>query len=71
VQLQASQGRLRAKLFDLGAVLNEESLDDGGWTLELKMGERDFQRFIRRENLESDILDLLPMMDRAAAATSK
>lgn len=71
VHLQASQGRLRAKLFDLGAVLNEESLDDGGWTLELKIGERDFQRFIRRENLESDILDLLPTMDQAAAATSK
>lgn len=71
VHLQASQGRQRAKLFDLGAVLNEESLDDGGWALELKMAERDFQRFIRRENLESEILDLLPMIDQAAAATSK
>ncbi len=71
VHLQPSQGRQRAKLFELGAVLNEESLDDGGWTLELKMAERDFQRFIRRENLESDILDLLPMIDQAAAATSK
>ena len=71
VHLQPSQGRQRAKLFELGAVLNEESLDDGGWTIELKMVERDFQRFIRRENLESDILDLLPMIDQAAAATSK
>ncbi len=71
VHLQPSQGRQRAKLFDLGAVLNEESLDDGGWALELKMVEREFQRFIRRENLESDILDRLPMIDQAAAATSK
>jgi GTP-binding protein HflX len=58
VRLEASQGRQRAKLFDLGAVLQETPADDGGWTLELEMEERDFRRFLKRENLPSEILEM-------------
>jgi len=71
VRLDASQGRLRARLFELGAVLSEEASERGGWSLELRMPERDLRRFIKREKLEADILEPLPMQASAAAATWK
>jgi GTP-binding protein HflX len=55
IRLDAGQGRQRARLFDLGAVA-QEVVVDGGWMLELDMDARDFNRFIKRENLPSDIL---------------
>ena len=58
IHLESAQGRQRAKLFELGAVLNEEVLEDGGWTLELKMAEKDLRRFLKRENLAEDQLEL-------------
>jgi len=51
IRLQSAHGRQRAKLFELGAVLNEQVMDDGGWTLELRMMEKDLRRFLKRENL--------------------
>ena len=56
IRLHAGQGRQRARLFDMGAVAQEYEVDDGGWMLELDMDERDFHRFLRRENLPDDIL---------------
>ena len=55
--LGPAQGRQRAKLFELGAVLNEESAEDGGWTLELKMAERDLRRFMKREDLAQELIE--------------
>ena len=57
IRLNFSQGRLRALLFDLGAVQAESALEDGGWLLELKLGEREFARLVKRENLPADILE--------------
>ena len=57
IRLTASQGRQRALLFDMGAVTRETIGDDGGWTLELSMIERDFRRFLKRENLPPEILE--------------
>jgi len=71
IHLHPTQGRQRARLFEIGAVLNEEACDDGGWTLELKMAERDLRRFLKRENLPADSLEPLPMKASAAAATLK
>ncbi len=70
IQLAPTQGRQRAKLFELGAVISESINDDGGWTLELDMSERDLRRFLKRENLDPDLLEPLPGMKPAAAATS-
>ncbi len=56
IHLESAQGRQRAKLFELGAVLSEEVLEDGGWTLELKMTEKDLRRFLKHENLAEDQL---------------
>jgi len=51
INLRPDQGRQRAKLFELGAVLNEEVLEDGSWALELRMAEKDLRRFLKHENL--------------------
>ncbi|MEM7431362.1 MAG: ribosome rescue GTPase HflX [Pseudomonadota bacterium] len=67
MHLKPTQGRQRAKLFEIGAVLNEESCEDGGWDLELKMAERDLRRFLKREKLAADLLEPLPI--EAAAVT--
>ena len=71
IHLQPTQGRQRAKLFDIGAVLNEQACDDGGWILELRMAERDLRRFLKRENLPADLLEPLPVTKSARAATLK
>ena len=67
MRLQSSQGRQRAQLFEIGAVLNEEVCEDGGWKLELKLAERDLQRFLKRENLADDLLEPLPVAPSATA----
>jgi len=71
IHLLPTQGRQRAKLFEIGAVLNERSCDDGGWTLELNMLERDLRRFLKRENLSADLLEPLPAEAAATAETWK
>ena len=68
IRLEAAQGRQRAKLFELGAVLSEEVLDDGGWLLELKLTEKDLQRFLKTENLAADQLVVAPVNEAAPAA---
>ncbi len=68
LKLEAGQGRGRAKLFELGAVINESSTDDGGWLLEVDMSERDLRRFLKRENLAPDILDASAATDAATVA---
>jgi len=69
IRLHPSQGRQRAKLFELGAVVCEEITDDGSWDLELKMAERDLRRFLKRENLAADLLTPLAESDVASAVT--
>jgi len=68
LQLSALEGRQRAKLFELGAVLSEEALEDGGWSLELKMTEKDLRRFLKRENLADHLIESSPMSPSATAA---
>jgi GTP-binding protein HflX len=65
MHLLPTQGRQRAKLFEIGAVLHEEACDDGGWNLELEMAENDLRRFLKREKLSADLLE--PMTMRASA----
>jgi GTP-binding protein HflX len=67
MHLLPTQGRQRAKLFEIGAVLNEEACDDGGWNLELKMAENDLRRFLKREELSADLLEPMTMHLSATA----
>jgi GTP-binding protein HflX len=57
IRLQPSQGRQRALLFEMGAVLQEKPADDGGWIVELEMVEREFRRFVKHEKLPLGILE--------------
>jgi len=68
LHLNPGQGRQRAKLFEMGAVLNEEALDDGGWLLELKLAEKDLRRFLKRESLAVDQLERATAVTPAPAA---
>ena len=70
MHLDPSQGRQRARLFELGAVLDEAPDDAGGWILELKLTERDLRRFLKAENLPADMLKPLPGADPHRAAAS-
>jgi GTP-binding protein HflX len=70
VRLGPSQGRQRAKLFELGAVISEASSEDGGWKLELKMAEKDLRRFLKRENLPADLLQPVAEDGGARAASA-
>ena len=71
MRLQSSQGRQRAQLFEIGAVLSEEVCEDGSWKLELKLAERDLQRFLKRENLADDLLEPLPVAPSATTLNLK
>jgi GTP-binding protein HflX len=49
VHLSAQQGRLRAKLFAVGQILQENHTDDGGWELEIDLDSRDYARIKKQE----------------------
>jgi GTPase len=67
IHLSPTQGRQRARLFDIGAVLSEQPCDDGGWNIELEMAERDLRRFLKREHLPDDLLEPLAARRPATA----
>ncbi len=71
IRLKPSQGRLRAVLFDLGAVQQESALEDGGWLLELNLGEREFLRLLKRENLPADILQQVATAESSERAEQR
>ena len=71
IRLKPSQGRLRAVLFDLGAVQSETALESGGWLLELNLGEREFLRLLKRENLPADILQREVITDSSGIAEQR
>jgi len=50
VHLSAMDGRLRAKLFELGGVVSEEVTDLGGWELEIELTRTDFDRLLHQES---------------------
>ncbi len=71
MRLRPDQGRLRALLFELGAVTHESPVDNGGWVLELKIGEREFQRFLTRENLPAGIMEQPRAVAQTTAVTQR
>ena len=44
LRLPPGSGRTRARLYDLGAVLNERPCEDGGSIVEVRIAERDLAR---------------------------
>ncbi|MEX1670047.1 ribosome rescue GTPase HflX [Zhongshania guokunii] len=57
ITLTAAQGRLRARLFNLDAVLVEEMHDDGSQRLKIRLPEADWQRILAGESVTEASLD--------------
>lgn len=52
LDLGVTEGRVRARLFELGAVREEEPADSGGWRVHIAMPEFDYRQLCRHEGLE-------------------
>jgi GTP-binding protein HflX len=57
IRLRADQGRQRALLFEMGVVTQEHIEESGGWILELKIVQRDLDRFLKREGLATEFME--------------
>ncbi|MEN8131347.1 MAG: ribosome rescue GTPase HflX [Pseudomonadota bacterium] len=54
LDLPPQAGRIRAQLFERGAVVQEKNKALGGWHLEVEMPSQDFEAMSRREGLKED-----------------
>lgn len=55
LQLDPGQGRVRARLFDLGAVREEEDSQEGGWRMHVRMPLREYRQLCRHERLDTSL----------------
>jgi GTP-binding protein HflX len=53
LRLPPSAGRVRARLFDHGRILDEQPTDAGGWVIEVEMPRGRFDRLAHQEGLEA------------------
>ncbi|MEJ1296798.1 MAG: ribosome rescue GTPase HflX [Candidatus Sedimenticola sp. (ex Thyasira tokunagai)] len=51
LHLQPTDGRLRARLFELGGVVSEQINDTGGWELEITLPKKVYQQLARKEKM--------------------
>lgn len=49
LQLQPADGRLRARLFELGGVIVETTTDTGGWDIEIDLPKVAYERLLQQE----------------------
>jgi|TARA_B110000914_G_scaffold226474_1_gene251784 GTP-binding protein HflX len=54
IKLNNSQGKQRAKLFQMGAVKEEKILDDGSFRLALEITKQDIYRFLKKEGMSTN-----------------
>jgi GTP-binding protein HflX len=57
VTLGSDQGRVRALLFGMGAVRQEDMTESGKWRMEVEMPVREYNRLCQREGLDSSLLE--------------
>ncbi|MDH5435663.1 MAG: GTPase HflX [Gammaproteobacteria bacterium] len=55
IRLGPGDGRLRSRLFDMGAIRNERFDDEGNWLLEIELQQRDLNTLTREEGLSLPI----------------
>lgn len=46
LRLEATDGRLRARLFELGKVFSDEATDEGGWIMDVELPRRQYDRLM-------------------------
>lgn len=49
LRLAATDGRLRARFFELGTVYSDELTDDGGWEMDVELPRRHFDRLVGQD----------------------
>ena len=49
LQLPPGAGRLRAAIYQTGEILSEETAEDGGWWLQVRISSRELESLYRRE----------------------
>lgn len=59
LQLQPSQGRVRARMFDLGAVREEREDEQGGWQVHVRLPLREYRQLCARESLDATLQERL------------
>ncbi len=58
VRLGPVDGRLRARLFEAGRVLDDRATEEGGWELEVEFPRADYERLLRQESeLEQRVVE--------------
>lgn len=68
LRLAPAEGRVRARLFELGAVRRERACAEGGWELDLELAQRDLNRMCRREGLDPSAISLTSLAPPAQAS---
>ena len=61
LRLPPEAGRARAKLYELGAVIDETLLEEGGWSLEITIGKGRWESLARELGVDSAQIQSLPM----------
>ncbi len=61
LSLEPAEGKLRARLFELGVVRGERLRDAGGWELDFEMQRSDFQQICSAAGLKPEALALSPL----------
>jgi GTP-binding protein HflX len=56
VRLPASAGRLRARLYQLGTVVQEQVQENGGWLIQIEIAPASLERLWRREGLARNLI---------------
>jgi GTP-binding protein HflX len=56
IRLGPGDGRLRSRLFDMGAIRNERFDDEGNWLLEIELQKRDLNTLTREEGITLPIV---------------
>ncbi len=51
LRLESTDGRLRAKLYEVGRVISDQATEDGGWEMDVTLASREFNRLLQQEVL--------------------
>jgi GTP-binding protein HflX len=66
VVLGPGEGRLRALLFEQGAILRENHAKEGGWELDVELRRREYDRMLKHEPRLADLWQDSPELKRKA-----
>jgi GTP-binding protein HflX len=64
LRLGPSEARLRARLYEAGAVVAEQTMEDGGWLLEVRLPARRFEDLCREAGILPERLEAAPCAAR-------